>query len=176
MREACLLACLLPNTAPQSIASLDPTPSRGSTATQSPLSSSRRLLGASFTSLSDKWQPRCTAAAGASSDEEGGGCTSEEGGGGYASDVEAPMLGGPRSPRAPRSPPYSPLRRPSTGSGGASGVGGGRGEGSGAAGSSGAASRAASFEQQLVKYGSREFESPFWPAAQAPPQVSCCQC
>lgn len=127
--------------------------------------SSRRLLGASFATLSHKWEPRFSAAPspGAPPPEDWEAAATSD-----ASDLEAPLLSPSlsataASPRAPRR--GSSLQRGGTASGRLSG--GSEGEGSVAP------SRSASVDRQLDKWGSREFadESPFWPAAAASSKV-----
>ena len=153
----------------------------------SPLNSSRRLLGASFTHLSHKWEPRSPGGAGA-------GAAAPSASDGDSVDLEAPLLGSagegagePAGGLLAAATPSTPsrLRRTSTASissmssGGGGGGGGAAGRGiswaAPAAGGTGRRSEHGSLPglhrspsvDRLTKYGSAEFadESPFWPAA-----------
>lgn len=152
--------------------------------------SSRRLLGASFATLSHKWEPRFSGAPGGAS--AGGpsaagqlsdGEPSTAAAGGW-SDLDAPLLTSSFSAASPRTPH---THRPSSSGGSGEGSGGEAGGGGGmlggpsrlsmqSRGSGGnGPSRSASVGKRLDKWGSPEFadESPFWPAATSPTVRPC---
>ena len=146
-------------------------PCRRRVAARPPLGhSSRRLLGASFATLSHKWEPRFSggpSAAGTPSEDWEAAAVASG-----VSDLQALLL--PPSLSAAAASPRPARRSASLQRGGSAGSGLSSGsEGAGLGPAKGSASRSASVDRQLDKWGSQEFadESPFWPAAAATPAM-----
>ncbi len=140
------------------------------------LNSSRRLLGASYANLTQKWEsrsPHAPAAADASAED-----TAEEGGSsGEGEDLEAPLLPSAGAQQAWRDAAgrKAPLRRISTVTSISSSSAGGMGTHGSVGGSKdmGSARSRAPGTEWLSKYGSGDFsdEAPFWSGQATAPQV-----